>query len=128
MHSHDSCLKSSQACCRRVFLCVQYGPERRKANCGIHAQSQTMYKQTFARLRAAIGHALAEISVPVAIVQSEHDEFSAEFWPCRLPVVRKRRAPQRMTEHPGGDLPKPHDLRAGYDAVADDDAARIGSG
>ena len=98
MHSLDPGFQSSGTGCRRIFLCVQYGPERHKG-IRIHSNSRALHKPAYEGLRTAIRHTgpfnefsdavglmqrtqpnysandLAQISVPVAIVQSEHDEF-----------------------------------------------------
>ena len=91
--------KAPDTGCRRVFLCVQYGPERHKGNSnsrpilrrciGRHMKDYAQLSATpdqFDEFSDAVGlmqktqpnysaNDLAQISVPVAIVHSEHDEF-----------------------------------------------------
>ena len=56
VHSIDPCFESSRTGCRRVFLCLQYGPERHKG-IRIHSDYRALYQPAHARLRTAIGHA-----------------------------------------------------------------------
>ena len=99
MHSIDSCLASSHTGCWRVLLWLQHGPQRHKGN-RIQLRFSTdvsagtprttpSYRPRRTNSTAfsdAVGlmqrtqpnysaHDLADINVPVAIVQSEHDEF-----------------------------------------------------
>ena len=99
MHGVDPGRPGSRASCGRVFLCLQHGPERHKGNpefAPILGRCIDRHKQDYERLSAtpdqfdefseAVGlmqrtqpnysaDDLAQISVPVAIVHSEHDEF-----------------------------------------------------
>src|SRR5580700_5568861 len=98
MHGFDPCPPSPCACCRRLLLCLQHGPECTKTiemgpileRClRRHTKDYTDLSSTpdqFKTFAVAVGEMqrtepnysardLAEIRVPVAIVQSERDEF-----------------------------------------------------